>query len=78
MFEATLAGIPGCDRGNRNPVYPDRVDMMKNTGDELLDLVWLGRYDTGEVGRLRRRVEHIYPSGYHGADALAVLSRRGA
>jgi hypothetical protein len=37
--------------------------MMKNTFDELLDFVQLGRYDVGEVGGLLRRIENIYAGG---------------
>jgi hypothetical protein len=60
MFEASLAGVPGRDRRNRDPVDSERVDMMENTFDELLDFVRLGRYDAGEVGSLVRGIENIY------------------
>ena len=63
MFEAALAGVPGRDRRNGDPVDWERVDMMKNPLDELLDFVRLGRYDAVEVGSLLRSVEHIYAGG---------------
>ena len=37
--------------------------MVHRAVDEFLDFVRLGRDDAGEVGSLRRNVEHIYAGG---------------